>query len=402
MRKSTSQVVPRAQLRNDNRHAATASGAMEAGQAASAPDCGPGRAPAPLADPASSPAAPLSRRALLTGGACAAAAFALPEKVWAAPATPPSLPAAPAASASDLAFVHPELRAVAAVLSRSPAVPEALSGVDLPLPAGVRRLSAPGLPGEPPITVYLANEARGGPQRGVILYMHGGGFIRGHPLQGLDTHIAMARRLNCVLVSVDYRLAPATPYPGAVNDCYAVLLWLYRNAVLLGLRRDRIVLMGESAGGGLAAMLALAARDRGTVRPCFQALIYPMLDDRTGSKRPVPPNRGTFVWTAADNRNGWSALLGKKAGSASVPEGAVPARAKSLAGLPPAWIGVGALDLFYDEDVDYAQRLMAAGVTAELLVIPGAFHRFQRILPEAGISRQFTAALEAALARALA
>ena len=93
------------------------------------------------------------------------------------------------------------------------------------------------------MTVYLANEVRGGPQRGVILYMHGGGFIRGHALQGLDTHIAMAKRLNCVLVSVDYRLAPASPYPGAVNDCYAVLVWLYRNAVLLGLRRDRIALM---------------------------------------------------------------------------------------------------------------------------------------------------------------
>ena len=336
------------------------------------------------------------------------AALALPERVWAAPTGAPAIPATPAPAATaalpspDLSFVHPELRAVAAILSRNPAVPQAVNGVDLPMPTGVRRLSAPGLQGEPPVTVYLANEIRGGPPRGVILYMHGGGFIRGHALQGLDTHITMAKRLNCVLVSVDYRLAPATPYPGAVNDCYAVLLWLHRNAVLLGLRRDRIALMGESAGGGLAAMLAQAARDRGAIRPCFQALVYPMLDDRTGSKRPVPPNRGTFVWTAADNRNGWGALLGKKAGSASVPEGAVPARAKSLAGLPPAWIGVGSLDLFLDEDVDYAQRLNAAGVAAELLVIPGAFHGFQRILPQASISKQFTAALEAALARALA
>lgn len=356
---------------------------------------------------ASVPANGLSRRALLTSVTFAVAALALPEKLLAATTAPATTPKAaggsPAAAsmASDVSFVHPELRAVATILSRNPATPQALNGVDLPLPSGVRRLSAPGLQGQPSVTVYLANEVRGGPQRGVILYMHGGGFIRGHALQGLDTHIAMAKRLNCVLVSVDYRLAPASPYPGAVNDCYAVLVWLYRNAVLLGLRRDRIALMGESAGGGLAAMLALAARDRGNIRPCFQALIYPMLDDRTGSKRPAPPNRGTFVWTESDNRNGWSAHLGKKAGSASVPEGAVPARAKSLAGLPPAWIGVGALDLFLDEDVDYAQRLMAAGVPAELLVIPGAFHGFQRILPQASISKQFNAALEAALARAL-
>ncbi len=308
-----------------------------------------------------------------------------------------------AAPGPDLSYVHPDLRAVAAILlTNPPAAETAKPAAAEPLPAGVRRLSVPGRAGAPPVTVYLANEMANGPPRGAILFLHGGGFIRGNALQGLPPYLAMAKRLNCVLVSVEYRLAPAAPFPAALDDNYAVLLWLNQYAARLGIRPERIALVGESAGGGHAAMLAIAARDRGKVRPCFQALIYPMLDDRTGSTRPVPPNRGTFVWTAADNRKGWAALLGHKPGSARVPDGAVPARVRNLAGLPPAWIGVGGIDLFVDEDIDYAQRLLAAGVPTELLVIPGAFHGFQRILPQAAISRQFSGALEAALARALA
>lgn len=328
---------------------------------------------------------------MLAAAAGTVAALTLPRIARAAPA------------ASDLGFVHPELRAVAAILQRNPVTPDpAKPASDLPIPAGVRRLGVPGASGAPPVPVYLANEVASGPPRGAILYFHGGGFVRGNALQGIAPHIAMAKRLNCALISVEYRLAPGTPYPGALDDAYAVLAWLGQYAARLGIRADRIALMGESAGGGLAAMLAIAARDRGVkVRPCFQALVYPMLDDRTGNTRPVPPNRGTFVWTADDNRKAWAALLGRKAGSGAMPSGAVPARVRNLAGLPPAWIGVGGIDLFVDEDVDYAQRLLAAGVATELLVIPGAFHAFQRVLPQAAISKQFNAALEAALARAL-
>src|SRR5262249_2653363 len=147
--------------------------------------------------------------------------------------------------------------------------------------------------------------------------------------------IPLAQALDAVIVSVDYRLAPATPFPGSLEDNYAALLWLFRNAAELGVDPARIAVMGESAGGGHAAMLALAARDRGEVRIKYQALVYPMLDDRTGSTRQPPPNIGTLVWTPAQNRQGWSALLGVAAGSRRVPEGAVPARAASLAGLPP-------------------------------------------------------------------
>jgi acetyl esterase/lipase len=165
--------------------------------------------------------------------------------------------------------------------------------------------------------------------------------------------------------------------------------------------RNRIVVMGESAGGGHAAALALAARDRGEVPLAGQVLIYAMLDDRTGSVRRTPPHLGTFVWTPELNVLGWSALLGMPAGSAAVPRGAVPARAASLAGLPPTFIGVGALDLFVEEDIEYARRLLNAGVPTELFVAPGAYHGFQFIVPTAAVSREFIRATDTALARML-
>ena len=204
-----------------------------------------------------------------------------------------------------------------------------------------------------------------------------------------------------MIVSVQYRLAPETRFPGPLEDAYAGLKWLHGNAAALGVDPGRIVVMGESAGGGLAAMLTIAARDRGEVPVAFQALIYPMLDDRTGSSRPVPPHIGQLIWTAESNRKGWQALLGRRPGAATQPEGAVPARVKNLKGLPPTFIGVGSIDLFVNEDVEFARRLIDADVPTELLVIPGAFHGFQLIVPRAAISQQFNAALDAALARAL-
>jgi acetyl esterase/lipase len=158
--------------------------------------------------------------------------------------------------------------------------------------------------------------------------------------------------------------------------------------------------MGESAGGGHAAMLAIAARDRGEVPLVYQALIYPMLDDRTGSTRKPPPYIGAVFWTPEENRFGWTSLLGVPAGSARVPNGAVPARIRDLRGLPPAFIGVGSIDLFVDEDIDYARRLIDAGVPTELNVVPGAFHGFDN-LGMTSIAKQFKSALIAALASAL-
>ncbi|HEX7694931.1 MAG TPA: alpha/beta hydrolase fold domain-containing protein, partial [Sphingomonas sp.] len=164
----------------------------------------------------------------------------------------------------------------------------------------------------------------------------------------------------------------------------------------------RIAVMGESAGGGLAAMVAIAARDRRAIPICYQVLIYPMLDDRTGSTRHVPPFIGRIGWNEAGNRFGWSSFLGRPAGSATVPYGSVPARVPDLSDLPPAFIGVGAIDLFVDEDIAYAAGLVAAGVPTQLHVTPGAYHGFDFVAPEARVAIEFTAAWKSAIRAAFA
>lgn len=255
----------------------------------------------------------------------------------------------------------------------------------------------PGPAGAPPVGVLVIDPTPGGQRRPALLHMHGGGYVMGSPWQRPADLQLLAMQCGCVLVSVDYRLAPEAVFPAALEDNYAALSWLHDNADALGVDRHRIAIGGESAGGGHAAALALAARDRGRIPVLFQLLIYPMLDDRTGSSRAAPANTGDFIWTAARNQFGWSALLGKPAGSEQVPTGAVPARADKLAGLPPAFIGVGELDLFADENLAYAQRLRAAGVAVELARVPGAFHGFDVIAPEASASVRFKAQWLAAL-----
>ncbi|MDE2042557.1 MAG: alpha/beta hydrolase fold domain-containing protein, partial [Alphaproteobacteria bacterium] len=150
----------------------------------------------------------------------------------------------------------------------------------------------------------------------------------------------------------------------------------YKNAASLGANPDNIAVMGESAGGGHAAILAITARDRGEVPLVFQCLIYPMLDDRTGSSVKKPPFVGTLIWTPESNRFGWESFLGQKPGLPHAPVAAVPARNPNLKGLPPAFIGVGTLDLFCDEDIEYGKRLTDVGVMTEMVVVPGAFHGF--------------------------
>jgi acetyl esterase/lipase len=233
----------------------------------------------------------------------------------------------------------------------------------------------PGPKGAPPVTVYVVNGGKPG-VRPALLHTHGGGYTAGTAYGGLFIVQAMCRDLDCVAVSVDYRLAPETTYRGSVEDNYAALKWLHANAERLGVDPARIAVIGESAGGGHAALLAITARDRGEVPLAFQCLTYPMLDDRTGTTRKVPAHVGKLVWTPMGNRFGWQSFLGRTPGLASGPTGGVPARVKNLAGLPPTFIGVGSLDLFVDEDVDYAQRLNAAGVATELIVVPGAYHGF--------------------------
>ena len=236
--------------------------------------------------------------------------------------------------------------------------------------------------------------------RPAILHIHGGGHLVGNVSGELRYLQETAKALDCTIVSVEYRLSPAARYTESTEDTYAGLKWLFDNAPALGVDPLRIALMGESAGGGHAAILAIKARDRGEVPVLFQSLVYPMIDDRTGSSAPVPSHIATVGWSAPENDLGWRSFLGMEPGSAQVPAEAVPSRVTDLAGLPPAWIGVGGVDLFAAEDIEYARRLTLAGVPTQLLVTPGAFHGFDRVAPETDLAQSFTSSKIAALRRA--
>lgn len=265
----------------------------------------------------------------------------------------------------------------------------------------VEQAAAPGLNGAPevPLIIYRPKAAKG--PLPAILFIHGGGYVFGTAETGAPACTEAAAELPCVVVSVDYRLAPETPAPGPVEDCYAGLIWLHRNAGKLGVAADRIAIWGESAGGGLAAALAIMARDMREVPLRLQMLIYPMLDDRTVTGGARNPHVGEFVWTEPLNRYGWTAHLGREPGGEEHHPYAVPARTKDLAGLPPAFIAVGSLDLFLHEDLEYAERLLAAGVPVELHVIPGAYHAFEALAPQSVAAQAYFRLRREALARAL-
>jgi acetyl esterase/lipase len=204
------------------------------------------------------------------------------------------------------------------------------------------------------------------------------------------------------VVSVDYPNAPEARFDAAIETDYSALLWIHRQARELAIDPARVAVMGESSGGGHAALLAITARDRGEAPICFQALTYPMLDDRTGSRRAMPPHLGAFGWTATANRFGWGCFLGQAPGTDAVPVSGAPSRVESVADLPPTFVSVGALDLFVDEDITFAQRLVEAAVPTELLVVPGAFHGFDLMAPGSALAARFAAARLDALRRAFA
>jgi acetyl esterase/lipase len=261
------------------------------------------------------------------------------------------------------------------------------------------RTTVPGPPGAPDVGVEVSRPSTATGAVPGVLWIHGGGYVLGTAEQSRPKAERFAADLGHVVVSVDYRLAPETPYPGPVEDCYAVLTWLHANAADLGVDPGRLVLVGESAGGGLGAAVALLARDRGGVPLRLQALVYPMLDDRTAVDPDPNPFTGEFVWTRESNHFGWSALLGREPGAPDVPGYAAPARAGELAGLAPAFIGVGGLDLFLEEDMEYARRLQRAGVPTELHVYPGAYHGFWRV-PTARVATALQQDIVGAIARA--
>ncbi len=224
-----------------------------------------------------------------------------------------------------------------------------------------------------------------------VLHLHGGGYVSGLAADNRHAMQELVLNHDCVAVTIEYRLAPETTFAGSLEDNYAALAWLYTNAVELGMDRTRIALKGESAGAGHAVALAIAARDRGEVPICFQVLVYPMLDDRMGSSVTASPYSGRFIWTPQANRFGWTSLPGIPTGSGVTPPNSVPARVEDYPGSrqPDRSRSIG---LFAREDLQFARRLLEAGVPTELPLVPGAFHGFDRSVPQAPLSIAFSQA----------
>lgn len=250
-------------------------------------------------------------------------------------------------------------------------------------------LTARGEEGRPDVEVVLLHPAD--PSVAVapvpwLLHLHGGGLVTGTAWDDVVPLLDLAAEAGCAVASVGYRLAPEHPFPAALDDAATALTWLVANAPAFGLDPARVVVEGISAGGGLAAALALLARDGGWPPLAGQMLLCPMLDDRNDSPSAVQM-AGHGAWDRTANATAWRAYLGDAAGGPDVPAHAAPARASDLTGLPPAFLDVGSAETFRDEVVDYAKRLWRSGCAAELHVWPGGFHGFDYFEPAAVLSR---------------
>lgn len=291
-------------------------------------------------------------------------------------------------SAGNLGAIREARRAA---LAQLPPFPETVE---------VSERYVPGPDGAPEVRVKLYRRREGAKLRPAILHLHGGGYIMGNP-EFMGPQCALwADAFDAVVIAPAYRLGPETSYPGNIEDAYATLAWAAGQAGELGIDTGRIAVAGESAGGGLAAALALLVRDRGEYRFCHQQLIFPMIDDRTAIRADLSPVFGEFVWNNQSNYFGWASLLGQPPGGPDVSPYAAAARAEDLSGLRPVFMSTGALDLFTEENLDYARRLMAAGVPVELHVYPGAPHAFMQV-PEASVTRAYLRDAMAALARGI-
>ena len=270
----------------------------------------------------------------------------------------------------------------------------------LPPTVGIEDRTVPGPAGDPDVTVRLYRPAGLASGACALYWIHGGGMVLGSIAMNDAYCAGIAEELGVLVGSVEYRLAPENPFPAPLEDCYAGLAWFAGSADALGIDASRIAIGGASAGGGLAAGVALAARDRGEVALCFQLLVYPMLDDRniTHSSHATTDPR---LWNRDANLAGWGAYLAGNPGGDDIAPYAAPARATDLAGLPPAYISVGDLDLFVDEDVAYARALGGAGVPVEFHIYPGAYHGSNGSVPNSALSKRWVADERAALARAL-
>lgn len=307
-----------------------------------------------------------------------------------------------------LANVAPELRSPMLYLpmsltgDRSLTIGRKLMSTPQPgaMAAGIDRRTdlVPASGEQPAVPVVIYDRPGRSRPSGALLWIHGGGLVMGAPAAGDGMCSRFAAELDVVVVSVDYRLAPEHPFPAGLHDCFAALEWLHANAGPLGIDPARVVVGGDSAGGGLAACLAQLAHDRGGPAICFQLLQYPMLDDRTALRT----DADALTWNNTSNRYAWSAYLGHPVRADEPRPYASAARRADLAGLPPAWIGIGTIDLFHAESIEYAARLEAAGVPCDVHVVPGMYHAAERIVPKApsmvALVDSMTAALGAAIA----
>jgi acetyl esterase/lipase len=297
-----------------------------------------------------------------------------------------------------VAALHPQLRAIYRFVPNPPvrfgwalALMQWASGLRTApkVPDGLRhrRVDADGAS----LHMFVPSGER---ERAALLWIHGGGLVIGNAAQDHARCMRIALDLDIVLVSVEYRLAPAHPYPAALDDCLAAWTWTLAHTADLGVDAARIAVGGQSAGGGLAAALVQRIHDDRGPQPAAQWLFCPMLDDRTAADRSLD-DVAHFLWDNVSNRVGWTAYLGTAPGAVEAPAYAAPARRTELADLPPTWIGTGDVELFYEEDRSYAERLTAAGVPCVLDVVPGAPHAFETVAARTPVARDYCARAEA-------
>ena len=252
---------------------------------------------------------------------------------------------------------------------------------------------------DPRVSVRVHRPVGDARPRPCVYSIHGGGYVMGSCDMDDAKFDRWCQDLDIIGVSVEYRLAPETPYPGPLEDCYAGLKWTFENAGRLGIDSNHIGITGTSAGGGLCAALALLVRDRGELQLQFQLLDCPMIDDRQTT--PSSQADALLIWSAESNTFGWRSYLGDLYGKGDVPYLAAPARAEDLRGLPEAYVCVGGADGFRDEDIQYAMRLYGAGVPTELHVYPGAPHGVV-LFAETEVAKRYNRDLEDWLGRQLA
>lgn len=311
---------------------------------------------------------------------------------------------------SDSSKIHPELRPVA---NRSPKflfsrknlwlirwVTNLTPALKTPADILVENVFITGQDDQTKIRLRIYKPKSSSSPTPVFIWLHGGGYVMGKPEMDDLRCVQTVRESGISIVSVDYRVAPKYPFPAGLEDGYSALKWVEAHSQQIGIDAQRIAIGGASAGGGLAAALAQLAYDRQEIKPIFQLLVYPMLDDRTVLRTDIDDSNN-FTWTQESNRFGWESYLGAKCGADDVPAYSVPARRADLSGLPPAWIGVGTLDIFHDEDKAYAQKLMECNVECDLHIVQGAFHGFDVLDGQLSIVQEFQKSQVSALMKYL-